>query len=49
MTPFDFVLPTRIVFGPGRVAELGDLARTLGDNLARILVVSDPGVVAAGQ
>ncbi|RIK73257.1 MAG: alcohol dehydrogenase [Planctomycetota bacterium] len=48
MTPFDFRLPTRIVFGAGRIAELGELARTL-DGVSRILVVSDPGVVAAGH
>ena len=48
MTPFDFRLPTRIVFGAGRLAELGELAASLGD-VNRVLVVSDPGVVAAGH
>jgi alcohol dehydrogenase len=48
MTPFDFKLPTRIVFGAGRIAELGELARSLGD-FTRALVVSDPGVAAAGH
>jgi alcohol dehydrogenase len=48
MTPFDFRLPTRIVFGAGRLAELGELAASLGD-INRVLVVSDPGVVAAGH
>jgi alcohol dehydrogenase len=48
MTSFDFNLPTRIVFGAGRLAELGDLAHTLG-GVSRVLVVSDPGVVAAGH
>lgn len=48
MTPFDFQLPTRIVFGPGKVAELGAIARSLGE-FRRALVVSDPGVVAAGH
>jgi alcohol dehydrogenase len=48
MTPFDFRLPTRIVFGAGRLAELGELAASLGD-IKRVLVVSDPGVVAAGH
>jgi alcohol dehydrogenase len=48
MTPFDFRLPTRIVFGAGRLPELGELARSLGE-LLRVLVVSDPGVVAAGH
>jgi alcohol dehydrogenase len=48
MTPFDFRLPTRIVFGAGRLAELGELTRSVG-SVARILVVSDPGVVGAGH
>ena len=48
MTPFDFRLPTRIVFGAGRLPELGELAKSLGD-VTRILVVSDPGVVGAGH
>jgi alcohol dehydrogenase len=48
MTPFDFRLPTRIVFGAGRVDELGELTKSLGE-VARMLVVSDPGVVAAGH
>lgn len=48
MPPFDFQLPTRIVFGPGRLAELGELARSIG-NIERVLVVSDPGIVAAGH
>jgi alcohol dehydrogenase len=48
MTPFDFRLPTRIVFGGGRLAELGELASSL-ECAKRFLVVSDPGVVAAGH
>jgi alcohol dehydrogenase len=48
MTPFDFRLPTRIVFGAGRIDELGELARSLGE-VGRLLVVSDPGVVEAGH
>ncbi len=47
MTPFDFYPRTRIVFGPGKVAALGELAGELG--AARTLVVSDPGIVAAGH
>lgn len=46
MTPFEFASPTRIVFGPGRLAELGRLASTLG---RKALVVSDPGIAAAGH
>lgn len=47
MTPFDFQLRTRIVFGPNRVDSLGELACELGAR--RALVVSDPGIVAAGH
>lgn len=45
--PFDFQLRTRIVFGPGKIGQLGELARQLG--CRRVLVVSDPGIVAAGH
>lgn len=47
MLPFDFQLRTRIVFGPERVDSLGDLAGELGAR--RALVVSDPGIIAAGH
>jgi choline dehydrogenase len=39
-------VPTRLVHGPGAVARLGDVARELG--MARPLLVTDPGVAAAG-
>lgn len=39
--------PVRVVFGPGRLADLGMLAREEGAQ--RTLVVSDSGVVAAGH
>lgn len=48
MAPFDFNCPTRIVFGPGRVAELGELTKSI-DGIARALVVSDPGIIQAGH
>jgi len=41
-----FSFPTRIVFGPGAVRELGNEAKLLG--IARPLLVTDPGVVACG-
>ncbi len=44
---FDFVCPTRIVFGPGSLGSLGDLAAELG--ATRALVVSDGGIVAVGH
>lgn len=46
MQEFDYQLRPRIIFGPGVVARLGPLAREIG--CSRALVVSDPGVVAAG-
>ena len=47
MTPFDFQPRTRIVFGPGKIDTLGELASEMGAR--RALVVSDPGVIAAGH
>ncbi len=47
MLPFDFQMRTRVVFGPGKVDSLGELAGELGAR--RALVVSDPGIVAAGH
>jgi alcohol dehydrogenase len=43
---FDVQLRTRIVFGNGSLARLGELARELG--FRRPLVAADPGIVAAG-
>ena len=47
MHNFDFHPRTRIVFGPGKVESLGELVSELGAR--RVLVVSDPGVIAAGH
>ena len=47
MIPFDFHPRTRIVFGPGKVDALGELAGEL--RARRVLLVSDPGIVAAGH
>jgi alcohol dehydrogenase len=47
MHSFDFQCRTRIVFGPGKIESLGELASELGAR--RALVVSDPGVIAAGH
>src|SRR5436309_12009196 len=44
---FDFQLRTRVVFGAGALARLGELAREL--SFARTLVVGDRGIVATGQ
>jgi len=47
MLPFDYQQRTRIVFGAGAVSRLGELSRELGAR--RVLVVTDPGVVAVGH
>src|SRR6185295_1461343 len=44
---FDYVGRTRLVFGPGALDRLGDLAREAG--FRRILLVSDPGLQSAGH
>jgi alcohol dehydrogenase len=44
---FDFHSPTRVVFGPGSLNKLGELARELGDT--RVLLVTDPGLEEAGH
>ena len=46
MSPFDFQLRTRVVFGDGTFARLGELAREL--SFTRALVVADRGIVATG-
>lgn len=46
VTPFDFQPRTRIVFGPGTFASLGNLAEEM--DVRRALIVSDPGIVQAG-
>jgi alcohol dehydrogenase len=47
LEPFDFHTPTRVIFGPGTMSRLGELAREMG--AARVLVVTDPGLEAAGH
>src|SRR4051812_49284816 len=47
LAPFDHQPRTRIVFGENSIERLGELARELGAQ--KVLVVSDPGIVAAGH
>ncbi|HEV7278624.1 MAG TPA: iron-containing alcohol dehydrogenase [Pirellulaceae bacterium] len=47
MTPFEFETRTRLIFGPGSSARLGELATELGAK--RALLVSDPGIVKVGH
>jgi alcohol dehydrogenase len=44
---FDFLPPTRVVFGVGSLNRLGELTRELGGN--RVLLVTDPGLESAGH
>lgn len=44
---FDFQPQTRVVFGPGSLARLGELTRSLGGT--RVMLVTDPGLEAAGH
>jgi len=46
MLSFDFHQRTRFIAGPGVIGKLGSLAVEL--SAKRVLIVSDPGVVAAG-
>jgi alcohol dehydrogenase len=43
---FDFNIRTRVVFGDGSLARLGELARELA--FTRTLIVADRGIVATG-
>ena len=47
MKDFDFQPRTRVIFGAGVVARLGELAREL--NFQRTLLVADEGLVASGH
>jgi len=47
LTEFDFEIRTRMVFGLDAIDRLGELAKGLG--VRQALVVSDPGIVAAGH
>jgi alcohol dehydrogenase len=47
LSAFDSQLTTRLVFGPGTVDRVGELARELGAR--RALLVTDPGIMAAGH
>ncbi len=44
---FDFQPRTRIVFGGGAIDRLGELVREYGGT--RVLIATDPGIVAAGH
>lgn len=45
--PFDYQPRTRVIFGIDAVERVGELARELGAQ--KVLLVTDPGIVAAGH
>lgn len=47
LTPIEFESRTRLIFGPGVVAQVGPRTRELGVN--HVLLVTDAGIVAAGH
>ena len=47
LVPFDFAPRTRVVYGEGALVQLGPRVRELGGS--RVLVVTDPGLEAAGH
>lgn len=47
LTPIKFESRTRLIFGPGVVAQVGPRTRELGVN--HVLLVTDAGIVAAGH
>jgi alcohol dehydrogenase len=47
LAPFDYDPRTRVVYGPGLLTRLGELARELHGT--RVLLVTDPGIRSAGH
>jgi alcohol dehydrogenase len=47
LQPFDFHTPTRVMFGPGTLMRLGELACELG--ATRVLLVTDRGLESVGH
>jgi alcohol dehydrogenase len=47
LAPFDFAARTRVIFGEGTLSQLGPRVRELEGS--RVLVVTDPGLKAAGH
>jgi len=49
MNPFDLHLRTRMVFGAGSINRVGELTAEKAGSGCRALVVTDPGIIAAGH
>ena len=46
MNPFEFTLPTKVIFGPGCVSQLAEEIQNVGGR--KPLVITDPGIRKAG-
>ena len=46
MNPFEFTLPTKIIFGPGCVKQLAEEIAAIGGK--KPLIITDPGIRKAG-
>ena len=46
MNPFEFTLPTKIIFGPGCVKQLAEEIEAIGGK--KPLIITDPGIRGAG-
>ena len=46
MNPFEFTLPTKIIFGPGCVKQLAEEIAAIGGK--KPLIITDPGIRGAG-
>ena len=46
MNPFEFTLPTKIIFGPGCVKQLAEEIAAIGGK--KPLIITDPGIRSAG-
>jgi alcohol dehydrogenase len=47
LAAFDYTPLNRVIFGPGTISQLGNLAKELGGK--RVLLVTDPGLEQAGH
>src|SRR5215813_6033218 len=48
ISPFTFVPTTRVAFGVDRARKVGDDVAAIAGRGAKVLLVADPGVMAAG-
>ena len=46
MNPFEFTLPTKVIFGPGCVSQVAEEIKAIGG--VKPLIITDPGIRKAG-